>query len=287
MTLIIFGLVRLSGDPRVLLLDEYATIEEWNTVGQQLGLDRPLVVQYGVFLGNLARADLGKSLRTKRPVTEIILERLPATLQLAGVAYVFALAIAIPAGVLAATKRDTFMDGGAKVFAMLGQSLPPFWVGIIFILFFAVILEALPAGGRESPRSLILPAFTLGWYFAAVLLRLLRSSMLEVLDSEYIKMARAKGTPEWLVIWRDAMKNALLAPLTFAGIVLAHLITGSVTVETVFGWPGAGLLVMQAITERDYSVVQGLAVAFTLLYIGMSLAVDILYGFLDPRIRRA
>ena len=286
-SLIVFVMVRVSGDPRTLLLDDYASIEDYEELTVNLGLDKPLFTQYGIFLRHALVLDFGDSVVDEQPVTGTILERLPATLQLGLAAFAFSLIVGIPLGILSSVKRDSSWDHVGKVVALLGQSLPPFWLGIMLMFFFAVTLGWLPPSGRFEWSSFILPAITLGWFTTAANMRLVRSSMLTALDSEYIKLARAKGVSETVVVWKHALKNAVIPPLTFMGVTLGTLVTGSIVAEAVFAWPGIGLLAFDALRQSDYAMLQGIIIFFTLMYVGTSLAVDILYAYLDPRIRFA
>ena len=215
------------------------------------------------------------------------MERLPATLYLGLTAFIVSLLVGIPLGILSSIKRGSLIDQAGKVIALLGQAAPPFWLGIMLIIFFAVSIRAFPTSGREDWNSIVLPAVTLGWYYAAANLRLVRSAMLDVLDSEYIKLARAKGVPYWSIVMRHAFRNALIPPLTFAGVTLGALVTGSLVVETVFAWPGLGKLAIDALYAFDYPLLQGVVVVFTLLYVLVAFAVDVLYAYIDPRIRYA
>ena len=278
-------MARASGDPRTLLLDDYASKEMYDELGKQLGLDQPLYVQYAIFLGDALTLDFGNSVVDKQPVTATILERLSATLQLGLAAFLFSLAVGIPLGILSSIKRDSFWDQIGKLVALLGQSTPPFWLGIMLIFFFAVTLGWVPPSGRWEWNSFILPAVTLGWFTVAANMRIVRSAMLDSLDTEYIKLARAKGVSETQIIWKHALKNAVIPPLTFMGITLGTLVTGSIVAETVFAWPGIGLLAFDALRQSDYSLLQGIVIFFALMYLGISLLVDILYAYLDPRIR--
>lgn len=286
-SLIIFIMSRASGDPRHIMLDDYSTEEDWRRMGEVLGLDRPYYQQYFIFIGNAFRGDFGISVKEGRPVTDVVLDRLPNTLYLGLTAFIVSLLVGIPLGILSAVKRGTIVDQIGKIVAMFGQSAPPFWLGIMLIIFFAVSLELLPPYGREDWNSVVLPAVTLGWYYAAANLRLVRSAMLDVLDSEYIKLARAKGVPYWGIVLRHAFRNALIPPLTFAGVTLGALVTGSLVVETVFAWPGLGKLAIDALFAFDYPLLQGVVVVFTLLYVLAALSVDVLYAYIDPRIRYA
>ena len=286
-SVIVFVMVRVSGDPRTLLLDDYASIEDYDELTANLGLDKPLFTQYGIFLRHALVLDFGDSVVDEQPVTATILQRLPATLQLGLAAFAFSLIVGIPLGILSSVKRDSSWDHVGKVVALLGQSLPHFWLGIMLMFFFAVTLGWVPPSGRYEWSSFILPAITLGWFTTAANMRLVRSSMLTALDSEYIKLARAKGVSETVIVWKHALKNAVIPPLTFMGVTLGTLVTGSIVAEAVFAWPGIGLLAFDALRQSDYAMLQGIIIFFTLMYVGTSLAVDILYAYLDPRIRFA
>jgi len=285
LSVVIFGLGRLTGDPVVLLLPPDATQEAEDLLRASLGLDQPLPVQYWLFISNAARLEFGDSLKARRPVTELIKPKVIISLKLGIVAMGITLLMGIPLGVLAAVKRGTPLDTMANMIAVLGQSLPQFWVGIMLIQIFTVRLDLLPASGTGGITHYILPAFTLGWFVAAGIMRLLRSSMLEALDGEYIKMARIKGLPEWKIVWKHTLKNALIPVLTFGGSYLAAFITGAILVETVFAWPGVGRLVYDAIIWRDFPVLQSLILMIAAVVISVNLIVDILYAYVDPRIR--
>ncbi len=289
-TMFVFSLSRLAGDPRNLYLGQegiYVTKETWEAWGREMGLDKPLPVQYTICFSKALKGDFGTSLSEKANARNVIAKRIPATLQLAGAGFLWATAVGVPLGVLAAVKRGTIWDLLGRIFALLGQTLPAFWVGLMLILVFAVWLDLLPTSQKGGLKNLILPSVTLGWAASAGFLRLLRSSMLEVLDSEYVKLAKAKGVSLTAVIWKHAFKNAIIVPLTYAGLLLATFLTGTVVVETVFAWPGIGRLAVQAVFQNDFPVMTGLVMLFTVVYVGMNLAVDILYGFIDPRIRYA
>jgi peptide/nickel transport system permease protein len=286
MSVVVFGLARISGNPLDVLLPLEAGPQEYAVVAHHWGLDRPLYMQYLVFLGNALRGDFGNSwLWQGHSVISLVLQRLPATLELAGIAMAISLALALPIGVVSAVMKDTPIDSIAKIIALLGQSLPAFWLGIVLMWIFAVKLGWLPPSGREGPQSLLLPAVTLGWFQVAAVMRLVRSSMLEVLDSEFVKLARIKGLPEWKVIWKHCLRNAAIAPLTFFGITAGVLMTGSVVTETVFSWPGIGLLIVDAVRARDFHVVQAVILIFAAIFIAINLVVDVLYAYLDPRIQ--
>ena len=284
-SIFVFAMAHKTGDPRTVFLTTYTSQEQWDAWGERWGLDRPLIVQYGIWLGRAVRGDLGESLRALRPVKTIIIERIPATLQLAVSAAIFSLIVGVPLGVLSAVKRGSLLDYAGRTLALFGQALPPFWLGIMLILLFAVRIDWLPTSGRGGITHYILPSITLGWLTASGLLRIVRSSMLEVLDSEYIKLARAKGVSNRSVIWKHAFRNALLAPLTYAGLLLAAFITGAVVTETVFGWPGLGRLAVQSVNNNDFPTMTGIVLLFTVSYLGMNLLVDIAYAYIDPRIR--
>jgi ABC-type dipeptide/oligopeptide/nickel transport system permease component len=284
---IVFVLTRLSGNPIHLLLDVNATERDQEILTRYLGLDRPLPVQYAIYVKNLARGDLGQSILSRRPVVEHIWERLPATVELGFVAMFLSLLIGVPLGVYSAVRRGGIMDGAARVFAVLGQSMPTFWLGLMLILFFGVVLGLLPAGGRGGLEHLILPAFTLGYFTSAAILRLTRSAMLEVLGSDYIKFARLKGLHEQVVLWKHGLKNALLPVVTFAVMLFVQFLGGAVVTETVFAWPGLGRLILESITTRDYPIVQAGVLVLSALYLTGNLFVDVLYSYLNPRIRRA
>ena len=281
----VFALAHKSGDPRDVLLTSYTSPEQYEAWGERWGLDKPLVVQYGIWLGNALRGEFGESLRELRPVREVIFERVPATLQLAAGAMVFSLVVGVPLGILSAVKRGTVWDYIGRTFALFGQALPPFWLGIMLILLFAVQISWLPTSGRGGINHYILPSITLGWLTASGILRIVRSAMLEVLGSEYIKMARAKGVNSTVIVWKHALRNAILAPLTFGGLILAAFFTGAVVTETVFGWPGLGRLAVQSVTNTDFPTMTGVVMLFTVIYLGINTLVDILYAYVDPRIR--
>jgi peptide/nickel transport system permease protein len=283
-SVVLFGLARATGDPLTLVLPMVATEEDFANARRYLGLDRPLYAQYLTFVGRAATGDFGTSIRSRRPVVELLRERLPNSLALAAFSMAVSLLVAFPLGVLAAVRRGTALDSGAKVLATLGQSLPTFWVGIVLIEVVAGRLQWLPAGGSGSLAHYILPGFTLGWFVVAGLMRLLRSAMLEVLDAEYVTTARAKGAPEVSVIWRHALRNALIPVVTFAGVYFAILVTSAIVVETVFAWPGMGRLAFEAITGRDFPVIQAVVLVTAAIVVAVNFAVDLLYAVIDPRI---
>jgi ABC-type dipeptide/oligopeptide/nickel transport system permease component len=260
-------------------------MEDKERLRRHLGLEKSIAEQYWKFLSHAVRGDLGKSISTREPVIDVLFERGVATFQLGIVAFGISILIAVPAGVYSAVKRGTFPDMMFRVIAISGQSIPVFWLGLMLILLFGVILRILPTGGAGSPLHLILPSITLGWYVAAGIMRLTRTSMLEVLRSEYIQLARAKGVSEQWVIWRHGFKNAALPVLTFSVLLFVMMLGGAVVTETVFAWPGLGRLVIQSVMWRDYPVVQGVVLLLSTLYILGNLLVDILYAYLNPKIR--
>jgi peptide/nickel transport system permease protein len=282
---IVFLLARWSGNPLDVMLPDEATDEDYARAARHWGLDRPLPVQYLSFLSNALQGDFGRSIRLRESALELVLARLPATLQLAGAAMVVSLMIAIPIGVASAVHRDTLLDTGGKVIALVGQSMPSFWLGIVLIWVFAVMLGWLPSSGRGGVQHYILPAIALGWYQVAALMRLIRSSMLDVLDSEYVKLARVKGVSPPVVVWKHCLRNAAIPPLTYFGVIAAVLLTGSVVTETVFSWPGIGLLAIDAVRYRDFPLVQTIVLLFAVTFILVNLIVDVLYAYIDPRIR--
>lgn len=285
-TLIIFVLVRVSGDPVTLLLPEDAPQEQIEQLRESLGLNRPILEQYVIFLGNLLQGDFGESIRYRgQAALPVVLERLPATLELAGAAIVVALVISLPLGILAAVKRKSLPDYSATSFAVLGQAMPNFWLGIMLILIFGVHLQWLPVSGRGTLAHLVLPALTLGTALAALLMRLLRSNMLEVLGQDFIRTARAKGLRERTVLLKHAIRNALIAYITVLGLQVATLMAGAVVTEQVFAWPGIGLLAIQAINIRDMAVVQTVVILASLIVMVANLLVDLLYALIDPRIQ--
>ena len=286
-SLIIFVMSRAAGDPRDVFLDDDWTEEDWDRLGVALGLDKPYYQQYLIFLKDALKGEFGISIKEGRPSMEIILERLPATFQLGMAAFVFSLLVGVPLGILSAVKRGSLLDTSSKILALIGQSAPVFWLGLMLMFLFAVRLAWLPPYGRQEATSIILPAISLGWFYVAANLRLMRSAMLNVLDSEYVKLARAKGVSPEAVIWKHSLRNALIPVLTFAGVSLGSLVTGSLVVETVFAWPGLGQLAIQALFGSDYPLLQAVVIIFTLMYVTAALLVDVLYAYIDPRIRYA
>jgi peptide/nickel transport system permease protein len=284
-SVVVFALVRLSGDPVQIMMPAEASQADIELMRASLGLDRPWAVQYWRFASRALQGDFGKSVRFRRPAMDLIAERYAATLELGGLAVLIVIVVALPVGVYAAVRRGTALDYTARAFAALGQAVPPFWLGLVLVLIFGVLLNLLPTSGRGTPLHVLLPGITLGWFAVAGLMRLTRSSMLDVLGSEYVKLARIKGLPERQVIWKHAFKNAALPVVTFAALVFVALLNGSIIVETVFGWPGLGLLVIEAVDSRDYPIVQAVVLILSGMYIGVNLLVDVLYAYLNPKIR--
>jgi peptide/nickel transport system permease protein len=286
MSLVVFSLARVTGNPLDVMLPLEAGPEEYARVAQHWGLDKPLYTQYFIFLSKAIQGDFGQSWKWHGySAMGLVWQRLPATLQLAGFALFISVVIALPIGVMSAVWKGTAWDSVAKVIALLGQSLPGFWLGIVLMWIFAVNLGWFPTSGRGGIQYMILPAITLGWFQVAAIMRLTRSSMLEVLDSEFVKLTRIKGLAEWKVVWKHCLRNAAIAPLTFFAIIAGVLLTGSVVTESVFSWPGTGLLVVDAVRARDFQVVQAVVIVFAGIFIFTNLLVDILYAYLDPRIR--
>ncbi|MES9829067.1 MAG: nickel ABC transporter permease [Candidatus Thiodiazotropha sp.] len=283
---LVFMLIHLvPGDPVDVMLGESAIPADREALRSSLGLDRPITVQLTDFLKGVSVLDLGDSLHTRQPVSELLASHIPATLELALAALIVTLLTAIPLGILAAVNRGGMGDWGAMGFSMLGLSIPNFWLGPLLILCFSLWLGWTPVSGREGISSLILPAVTLGTGFAAILARMVRSSLLEVLGEDYVRTARAKGLDETRVIWRHAMRNAWLPVITLLGLQLGALLGGAVVTEVVFDWPGIGSLMIESIQKRDYPVVQGCVLFISLAYVLVNTLTDILYGLIDPRIR--
>jgi peptide/nickel transport system permease protein len=283
---LVFLLIHLvPGDPVEAMLGESAQPADRAALRQALGLDRPLAEQYAVYLRRLARLDLGESFQYQRPVRALLAERLPATAELTAAALALALVLAVPLGVIAARHRGRALDSGAMGFSLLGISMPNFWLGPVLILVFSLWLGLTPVSGREGPVSLVLPAVTLGTGLAAVLARMVRSSVLEVLGEDYVRTARAKGLSETAVLWHHALRNAWLPVLTLVGLQLGGLLGGAVITETVFAWPGVGSLLVEAIQSRDYPVVQACVLLISLAYVLVNTLTDLVYLWVDPRVR--
>jgi peptide/nickel transport system permease protein len=285
LSIAVFLSVHATGNPALYLIGPDSSDADYEQLKKNMGLDKPLPIQYLTFLRRAVVADFGRSPIMGRPARDVLFERFPATLQLAGVAMILTVVFGVPLGILSAIKRGSIFDTFGKFFAILGIATPNFWVAIMLILLFGAILGWLPTYGRGSWKHFVLPAFVLGWAGMAGMVRLGRSSMLDVLDSEYVKFARIKGMPEKVVIVKHALKNALIPLLTFAGLTLAGLLNGSVAVEVVFAWPGIGRLMLEGITRRDFPIVQATVLASGFFYICTALVVDILYAYINPRIR--
>ena len=295
-TLIVFTVSRLTGDPLEFLIrpEGYGVSPEaLAAISKKIGLDRPLAMQYLIWIGGVLRGDFGKSLLTEKPVIDIFFEKAPPTIQLAGVAWILATLIGVPVGVVSAVNRGGVFDYLGRAFALFGQAIPVFWLGIMAILIFSVILGWLPSGTKgpidasfwEQVKHFVLPATVLGWSGAASYARLTRSAMLEVLDSEFVKMARAKGVVGRRVIWKHAFRNAMIPPITFSALLIAFFLSGQVVVEAVFGWPGLGRMATESVFENDFNTLSTSVLFFAALFALASFLADTLYAFVDPRIR--
>jgi peptide/nickel transport system permease protein len=283
---LVFSLIHfIPGDPAQAILGETAPQEDVEKLRQALGLDRPLLEQYGAFLAGVATGDLGTSLRTGLPVTSQILERMPATFELAAAAMFVAICVSIPLGIAAAVRRGTAVDHAAMTLALAGVSVPNFWLGPLLAIVFAVELGWLPVAGRGTPQHLILPAISLGTALAAILARMTRATMLEELREQYVLASRARGVSRLRAIVRHAFRNSLIPVVTLVGLQFGAVLTGAVITETIFAWPGIGRLLIQSIGFRDYPLVQGCILLIAITYVGVNLITDLLYGVLDPRIR--
>lgn len=285
--IVFFLLHMIPGDPVEVMLGESAQPADREALRHELGLDQPILRQFQSYVSGLLHLDLGKSLHSKRSISEIMSERLPATFMLAITALLFAILIAFPLGIFSAIRKDTLIDRSAMGFAMLGVSIPNFWMGPILILIFSLWLGWFPVSGSDSPSSIVLPALTLGTALAAILSRMVRSAVLEVLNEDFIRTARAKGMSEWRVIMKHALGNATLPVITVLGLQLGALLGGAVITETIFSWPGIGQLTIDAIQQRDYPVVQACVLVISLIYVLVNTITDLAYGWLDPRIRVA
>ena len=284
-SVLIFSATRASGDPTIMMAAPGASEEELDFIRKRYGLDKPLPVQYVVFLSRALKGDFGKSLFYGVSASEVILDRLGATVALVGAAMAISLAIGVSGGLLAVTSSKKWVRSAVKGFSILGLSMPNFWIGLLALLVFSVYLEILPTSGSGSIRHLIMPAFSLGWYFSAGFLRITHSSLLEVMNQEYIKLARMKGLPENVVIGKHALKNALIPVVTLAGMNVVVMIGAAVPIETVFAWPGLGYLLYESAMNRDFNTVQGIVLLISVIMVSINLLVDIVYAYLDPRIR--
>jgi peptide/nickel transport system permease protein len=286
-SIIVFTLSRMSGDPRLLYMTPGTRFsqEVWDARGRDLGLDKPKVMQYLIWAGNAVRGDFGDSVWHKRNSLDVIVERAPATLMLSGISVVVAVLSGVGLGIASAVTRGSIADLVTRAFALVGQAAPPFFLALVLIYVFAVGLDILPTSRRGDWTHFVLPVTTLSWLASASIARITRSSLLEVLDTEYVKLARAKGVGRTKVIFKHALKNALIAPLTVSAILFASFMTGTVVVETVFAWPGLGRLAVQATLQNDFPLVTGLAVIFAAIFVLSNLVADLLYAYIDPRIR--
>jgi peptide/nickel transport system permease protein len=284
-SILVFALVRITGDAVDNFRGPSSTEADLAVIRADLGLDKSQPEQYWIFMKNLAHGDLGYSYIKKRPVTDMISAAFPNSFKLGLISFCLSMSLAVLLGALAASRRDSWLDNGVKFLAVLGQTLPGFWVGIMAIWIFVVVLNVLPAIGTSTAANYVMPVGTLSFFLLPGMMRLVRSSMLDVLDSEYVKLARIKGLPERVVIWKHALRNALIAPLTTAGMLFANLLTGAVIIETVFAWPGVGRLSVESMIGRDFPVVQGVILMVAALVLFVNLMVDILYAYIDPQIR--
>lgn len=287
-SIVVFAMARLApGDPVSLMLAQTASPEQIEAAREHYGFNEPLWYQYWVFISRAVQGDLGDSLYYNQPAIEVVLEAFPATAQLAVVAFLLAVGIALPLGVIAAIRRDTVWDYLAVGLSVLGQAAPSFWIGILLILFFSVHLQWFPSSGNYGPRYIVLPAVTLSLLLMAVLTRLTRSGMLDVLTEDYVQTARAKGLQPRTVIVRHALRNALIPLVTVMGLQLGSILGGTIIVEQIFAWPGVGRLAINAISSRDYPIIQAVVLLVSIVFVVINLVVDLLYGFLDPRIRHS
>ena len=284
-TIAVFLLSHSTGNPADVILPIEAGGEEREALTERLGLNKPLPEQYWIFISNAIQGNFERSIRTRAPVMELVGDRFWNSIKLTTAAMAFTILVSVPLGVIAARTRGRWADKGAMTFATLGQSLPPFFTGVLSILVFAVWFQVLPAQGADSWKHYVLPAVTMGWFTGAGVTRLMRSGMLGVLDSEYIKLARAKGVSETRVVWKHAMRNALIPVVTFIGLMYGILLAAAVSTEVVFGWPGMGRLAFEAVSWRDFPLLQAVVLVWSLVIIGINLLIDLSYGILDPRIR--
>ena len=284
-SVLVFFLVRLGGDPTALFLPPESSVEEIARFRHQLGFDRPLLVQYLDFATRALKGDFGTSLRYQEPAMKLVLERFPATLQLSGLALLLSVVVGVPLGIVAATLRGSLLDRGGLLVSLFGQSIPTFWLGLMLILVFAEIFQVLPASGRGTWRHLVLPAVSLAAYSTAMITRLLRSSMIDVLQADYIRSARGKGLSETAIVVRHALRNAAIPTLTVIALQVGSLLGGAVITEEIFAYPGMGRLAIQAIANRDFAIIQAFVLFMAVVIVSINLAVDVAYGLLDPRLR--
>lgn len=284
-SVLVFFLVRLGGDPTALFLPPESSVEEIARFRHQLGFDRPVLVQYLDFATRALKGDFGTSLRYQEPAMKLVLERFPATLQLSGVALLLSVVVGVPLGIVAATFRGSLLDRGGLLVSLFGQSIPTFWLGLMLILFFAEIFQVFPASGRGTWLHLVLPAISLAAYSTAMITRLLRSSMIDVLQADYIRSARGKGLSETAIVVRHALRNAAIPTLTVIALQVGSLLGGAVITEEIFAYPGMGRLAIQSIANRDFAVIQAFVLFMAVVIVSINLAVDLAYGLLDPRLR--
>lgn len=284
-SIIVFVAARLSGDVALLLAPEDATEEELQAIRVEHGLDKPIPVQYYVYVRNALKGDFGQSIKYEQPAIRLIFDRIPATLQLGSVAFAVSLLMGILLGIVSSTRRNSWLDWCGKIFAMLGQSIPAFWLGIMLILLFGVNLGWLPTSGRGGIANMVMPVFSMAYFTIAGNMRMTRSAMLEIMDSEYVKMARIKGNPERVVIWKHALRNALIPVVAMAGMGLAMMVGGQVIIESIFRWPGVGSLMVDAIFYRDYTLVQAGVLVISTAIVTINLLVDLSFVIIDPRIK--
>jgi peptide/nickel transport system permease protein len=278
-------MVRITGDPVTLMVGPRASAEARERITEHLGLDKPVGVQYRIFLTNIFQGDFGDSFKYKKPALDLVLSRVPATLELIAPGLLLAIILAIPIGVYSAARRGSFIDIAGRAWAFVGMSAPPFWVGLVLIFLLGVKARILPIAGRGGIEYIIMPAVTLAWGLAAGIVRLTRSSMMEVLNSGYITFARTKGVSQHVIIWKHAFKNAAIPVVTYIMLLLIILLSGAIVIENVFGWPGIGRLVMGAVVNRDFPIVQAVTLLVSFSFIMINLIADILYAYLDPKIR--
>ena len=287
LAIVIFALARVTGNPADLMLGEDATADDRAHLERALGLDRPVYQQLAIFLKGAVRGDLGQSIRYRKPAVEVFFERLPNTLTLVPLALLAAIVVSIPLGLLAAVYRGTLIDRVCATIAVLGIATPSFWLGIVLIYVFSIQLGWLPSARMGGPAHYVLPVITLSAFLVAGMMRLVRSSVLEVLDTEFVKLARIKGLSQTVVIWKHCLRNALIPVVTLFGVFFALLVTGAIVTETVFAWPGVGRLTYEAVIFRDYPLLQAVILLKAIIVLGVNLFVDVLYAYLDPRVRYA
>ncbi|MEO8557421.1 MAG: ABC transporter permease [Rhodospirillales bacterium] len=284
LSVIVFALARLSGDPVSLMAPMEASPEDIARIKASLGLDKPLLVQYWIFLTNALQGDFGQSIKWDRSAMEMLIERFPATIVLSITSMTLGLLLALPIGIWSAVKRDTWIDNFGKIVALAGQSMPTFWFGILLILFFALYIPLFPTSGYGFDLHLVLPTITLGSFVAASIMRVTRSAMLDALETDYVRTARSKGVPEWRIILVHALKNAAIPILTITALQAATILRGAVVTETVFSWPGIGKIAIDAVYGRDFPLVQASVMLMGVLFLAVNLFVDLFYVLLDPRI---